>query len=187
MSLDLTKSAAEILLQQINADLGTSFTADQVTFGPVMKNMDADSGTFEAAVQITGVPGVGPNGTVVYKYNRIDLSSIFNGANSSYSVDGGITYAQLLANINAAIGTNMSLSTLPDNDTNQLYVQGDVTPTRKMPFPAPGKTSVQFILTADPNSLIYKGEAMLTAVTAKQSLASYFTAPSTGLAYTAPA
>lgn len=186
VALDLTKSAAAVLLQQINADLGTTWTLNQIVFGPVMQNADVDANLYEAAVTVSGVQGVGPSGTITYKYNRIDLGTIFGSGNNSYSVDGGITYAQLLANINAAVHLNLQLSVLPDNETNQLYVQGDITPPATMPFPVTGKTSVNFLLTADPNSLIYRNSALLTATTAMTSLAAAFAGKSsTGLVYTA--
>jgi hypothetical protein len=190
MSLNLNQSAAAVLLAQINADLGTSWTEEQVTIGQLMANTGPDAAEYDSIVQVNGVQGVGPNGSFYYKYNRLSLSAIFNTDNSTYSVDGGITYAQLLANINTAMGTAMTLTTLPNNDTNQLYVQGDITPPAAFPFPPSGKSSVSFILTADPNSYIYSGEAILTATTAMTGVSQYGTSgvvTSSGLVYTAPA
>jgi hypothetical protein len=188
MSLNLNQSAQAILLAQLNADLGQSWTADQIEFGELALNNGSDAASYEVVIQVTGVPGKGPNGSFYYKYNRIDLSAIFNNTNNTYNVDGGIDYAGLIAKINAAIGTAMVLTVLPDHDTNQLYVAGDIMPA-SMPFPAPGKTSVNFILTADPNSLIYRNSAILVATTAMTSMAAAVGsfAGSTGLTYTAPA
>ncbi len=187
MSLNLTQSAAAVLLAQLNTDLGTNYTAEQITFGPLTTNNGPDAALFEVAVQVNGVQGLGPNGAFFYKYNRVDLSAIFTAENSTYSVDGGITFAQLITNINTAMGTNMVLTVLPDNDTNQLYVAGDIMP-QALPFPAPGNASVNFMITADANSLIYRNAALLTATTATTSLAAAFVGKtSTGLVYTPPA
>jgi hypothetical protein len=186
MSLDLTQSAAAILVQQINADNGTSFTVEQLSFGPVMTNVGADAAEFEVVVIVTGLSAQGWADSFVYKYNRIDLESIFTDSNASYSVDACADYLALLALINTALVTNMQLSTLANNDTNQAYVQGDIVPAT-LPSPAPAHPSVQFILTADLNSYIYRGAAVLTATTAAQSLAGAITVASTGLIYTPPA
>lgn len=188
MSLNLNQSAQAVLLAQINADLVQTWTANQIAFGPLMINNGPDAATYEVMIEVSGVPGVGPNGSFMYKYNRIDLSAIFTDSNNSFNVDGGLTYAQLLAKINTAMGTNMVLTVLPVSDTNQLYVAGDIMPAT-MPFPAPGKTSVNFLLTADQNSLIYRNSALLVATTAMTAMSAAVGsfAGSAGLAYTAPA
>lgn len=185
MSLDLTKSAQAILVQQINSDNGKTFTVEELSFGPVMTNTDPDAEEFEAVVMVTGVAAQGWNDTWPYKFNRIDLETIFAGTNATYNVDSCLEYADLLALINTKLGTNMQLTVLPDNDTNQLYVAGDITPA-SLPSPHPAQPAVAFILTADPNSYIYRGQAMLTATTTTQSISGAIAAPSTGLVYTAP-
>lgn len=188
MSLNLNQSAQAVLLAQINADLGTTWTANQIEFGPLMTNNGPDASTYEVVIEVSGAQGQGPNGSFMYKYNRIDLSAIFNGTNNSYNVDGGLTYMQLLAKINTAMGTNMQLSVLPSPETNQLYVAGDIMPAA-FPFPGPANASVNFILTADPNSLIYRNSAILVATTAMASMATLSNGKtgSTGLVYTPPA
>jgi hypothetical protein len=178
VTLNLNQAAAAILLQQFNADNGTAFTTEQVTFGPVMENNDVDADVYEAAVTMTGVPGSGVYGTFVYKYNRIDLSTIFTS--KSFDVTAITNYQGLITAINAALSTAMQLSVLPNNDSNQLYVAGDISPAA-VPYPPAGKTSVNFLLTADPNSLIYRNSVMLTATTTAVSIAAKATTPSTGL------
>jgi hypothetical protein len=184
-TLNLNQSAAAILLQQFNADNGTNWTPNQVTFSEVMLNNDVDAATYEAVIKISAVPGQGLNGSIYYKYNRIDLSTIFAAGNSSYDVDSYANYQALLTAINAAVGTDMQLTTLPNNDTNQLYVQGDIMPAQ-IPYPPAGKSSVQFVLTADPLSMVYRNSAILTATSTSQNMAGAVTTPSTGLVYTAP-
>jgi hypothetical protein len=190
MSLDLTQSAESVLVQQINIDNpGDALTVEQVSFGSVMANTGPSAispNQYEAVVLVTAVQGQGLNGSFPYPYNRIDLSTIFTDSNSSFNVDSCSTYAELITAINTAIGTNFQLTVLPDNDTNQLYVAGDITPAQ-LPIPPVGKTSVQFILTADPNSLIYRNSVILTATTSANSLSTKFSNPSSGLTYTAPA
>lgn len=181
VTLNLNQAAAAILLQQFNADNGKNFTLAQIQFGPVMENNDVDSATYEAAVQMTGVPGSGVYGSYIYKYNRIDLSTIFTGK-TSYDVTAITSYAGLIAAINAALSTSMQVSVLPNNESNQLYVAGDISPAA-IPYPPAGKTSVNFLLTADPNSLIYRNSVMLTATTTAVSLAASVTTPSTGLVF----
>jgi len=178
VTLNLNQAAAAVLLQQFNADNGTAFTTEQVTFGPVMENNDVDADVYEAAITMTGVPGSGVYGTYVYKYNRIDLSTIFT--DTSFDVTSITNYQGLITAINTALSTSMQLSVLPNHDTNQLYVAGDINPAA-VPYPAPGKTSVNFMLTADPNSLIYRNSVLLTATTTAVSIAAKATVPSTGL------
>jgi hypothetical protein len=185
MSLNLNQAAAAILVAQINLDNGKSFTVDQLSFGPVMTNAGPDSADYEAVVMVTGVPAQGWSGSFPYKYNRINLEEIFTADNSSFSVDAVADYAALVAAINTAMGTNMQLTTLPVADSNQLYVPGDITPAQ-LPAPTPAAPSIAFILTADPNSYIYRGAAILNATTSAESLAAAFTVASTGLTYTAP-
>jgi hypothetical protein len=185
MSLNLNQAAAAILVAQINLDNGKSFTVDQLSFGPVMTNAGSDAAEYEAVVMVTGVPAQGWSDSFAYKYNRISLEDIFTADNSSYNVDACADYAALVAAINTAMGTDMQLSTLPVSDSNQQYVPGDITPAQ-LPAPTPAAPSVAFILTADPNSYIYRGAAILTATTSAASLAGAFTVPSTGLTYTAP-
>jgi hypothetical protein len=181
VTLNLNQAAAAILLQQFNADNGTSYTTEQIEFGPVMENHDVDSATYEACVLMQGVQGSGVAGSYTYKYNRIDLSTIFAG-HATYDVTAMTSYAQLIAAINTALSTDMQISVLPNNDTNQLYVAGDINPA-SLPVPPAGKTSVAFVLTADPNSLIYRNSVVLTATTTATSIAASVTKPSTGLTF----
>jgi hypothetical protein len=184
--LVLTESAQAVLVQQINKDNNKSFTVEQLSFGPVMTNAGPDAAQYEAVVLVTGIPSQGFAGSFAYKYNRIDLDTIFNANNSSYSVDACNEYSDLLALINTAMGTNMAMTVLPNSDVNQPYVSGDVSPAA-LPAPTPAAPKVSFILTADLNSYLYRGAAVLTATTAAVSLATAFTVPSTGLTYTPPA
>lgn len=186
MSLDLTKSPQDILVQQLNKDNpSASLTDASVTFGAVMRNNDPDSDTYEAVIEVQSVQGQGFSNNYFYKYNRIDLASIFNGGNNSFAIGTAKTLADLIGTINSALGTNFTVTTLPNNDTNQLYVQGDVMPLT-LPQPTHQVPSIKFMLTADPNSLIYRGAAMLTLTTNAADLEAAISAPSTGLAYTAP-
>lgn len=186
MSLDLTKSAQDILVQQLNKDNPTAALTDaSVTFSPVMLNSDPDAATYEAVIEVIAVQGQAFSGSYFYKYNRIDLASIFNGSNNSFPIGAAKTLADLLPAINSALGTNFTITTLPNNDTNQLYVQGDVMPLT-LPVPTHQTPSIKFMLTADPNSPIYRGAAMLTLTTTAADLSAAVSAPSTGLTYTAP-
>jgi hypothetical protein len=184
--LILTESAQAVLVQQINKDNNKTFTVEQLSFGPVMTNAGPDSAQYEAVVMVTGVPAQGWAGSFAYKFNRIDLDTIFTTGNSTYSVDSCASYADLIALINTAMGTNMQLTVMPNSDTNQLYTEGDIAPA-VLPAPTPAHPSVAFILTADLNSYLYRGSAILTATTAAVSLSTAFTVASTGLTYTPPA
>lgn len=187
MSLDFTQSPANILVQQLNKDNpGKNLTVAQVTFGPVMANSDPDSATFDSVIEVTSVQGPTYEGSYFYKYNRVDLATLFNVGNSTFAVGTAVELADLLAAINAAAALNLSITVLPNNDTNQLYVQGDVMPI-KLPQPTAAKPSVNFLLSADANSLIFKGAALLTLTTPAANLGATFSAASTGLTYTPPA
>lgn len=184
MSLDFTQSPQAILVQQLNHDNpGKNLTVNQVVFGPVMANSDPDSNLYDSVIEVSAVQGPTFEGSFFYKYNRLDLANIFTSGISTYAVGTAVELADLLAAINTAAKLNLGITTLPNNDTNQLYVQGDVMPM-KLPQPTAAKPSVNFLLSADANSLLFKGAALLTLTTPAANLAASFPVLSTGLTYT---
>jgi hypothetical protein len=185
MSLDFTKPGPQILIDQINADNpAAALTVDKVTFGSPMVNQDPDKALYNSAVYVTPVLGQGFTGPYVYKYNRIDLESLFNPGNSSYAVGNAVRLSDLIAQINAALNIALVSPVVADPSAGVQAASGDYLDI-VLPQPTAKHPSIDFVLTADPSSLIYQGSAILTLTTAAVDLASVIKVPSTGLTYAA--
>jgi hypothetical protein len=184
MSLDFTKTGPEILVDQINADNpAAAITAAMVSFSAPWNNIDpATKASFNTAVEITPVLGQGFTGPMTYPYNRIDLASLFNVSNSSYSVGSAVTLSDLIDQINTALGIKLS-SPVAADPSNGIRAQAGDFIDITLPQPTAKKPSINFVLTADPTSLIYTGSAILTLTTTAKDLAATIAVASTGLVH----
>jgi hypothetical protein len=183
MSLDFTKTGPEILVDQINADNPTAaLSTAMVSFGTPWQNFEADKATYNTAVMITPVLGQGFTGPVRYPYNRIDLASLVNDSNRSFDVESAVNLSDMIERINTALGIKLVSPTVANPSEGVRAQAGDYTDI-VLPQPSAKKPSINFVLTADPTSLIYTGSAILTLTTTAKDLGAAIAVASTGLVH----
>jgi hypothetical protein len=112
-TLDFTQAPAAILLQQINYDNNSSITQAVIAFG--VPSANATGAARNTSVTISAVQGSNFTGTVDWQYNRIDIS-IVPGVRSTLiqMPAGAVNISDLIPNINAAYGINLSAADIVD-------------------------------------------------------------------------
>ncbi|WP_144106595.1 hypothetical protein [Paraburkholderia sp. BCC1886] len=185
-ALDFTQTGQTILLAQIlndNPDCGLS--AANCVFTYPIPNPDAVADGYDTLIRIDPIQGEGFFESFIYKYNKIDLASVFEGATTSFDKGSAVQLSDLIATINESATINLAAPVLADPANNIKAAPGDFNDL-KLPQPTGPGVPVNFILTAAPMSFIYKGDVILTLTTTYKTIASVLTTPSTGLVFTRP-
>jgi hypothetical protein len=139
MTLDLTRSPEQIVVDRINTDNVTKLDASKLRFGAPRLN----NGTKNTRVTVTGLPFSGIIGTVEINYNRIDLNTIPGiGSRVFYADETHTKISDIIPIINSTYGVNL---------TPADYVNGYLmTPDDLI-------TEVDFVIRAAEKSLVYVG------------------------------
>jgi hypothetical protein len=183
MSLDFTKTGQEILVDQINADNpAAALTTAKVQFSAPWSNYEADKATYNTVVMITPVLGQGFTGPVRYPYNRIDLATLVTDSNRSLDAGTAVHLSDMIDRINTALGVKLESPTVADPSNGVVAAPGDYRDII-LPQPTAKKSSVDFVLTADPASLVFMGSAILTLTTTAKDLGATLAVASTGLVH----
>jgi hypothetical protein len=181
MSLDYTKTGPQILVDQINADNpGAGLTTATVEFSDPWINNEADNATYNTAVILTPVLGQGFTGPVRYPYNRVDLASLVTDSNRSFDVGTAVKLSDMIDRINTALGVKLVSPVVADPSNGVVAAAGDYRDI-VLPQPTAKRPSVDFVITADPASLVYTGSAILTLTTTAKDLGATLAVASTGL------
>lgn len=170
MAIDFTKSCKEVLLQRINQDNGTSFTANMVDFGvptPIAGVVEA-AGARNTTILIMPRAGSGLKGSVTLSYRRRNLNQFENSANNTFTKGGAIKIIDLLATIRTQLGIGLDEDDILDG---VLPIFTGVLPNATMPF----------FLEASPACLAYVGKCMLYVRRQDIDLSSIITVPNLGV------
>ncbi len=168
---DYTKSQQQIITDLINADNGTMLTVDMLTFG----YPTAIPGWGNTQVVVTASTGSPYSNSVVFNYNRIDLSTVPGARNIVFDVGSAVNISDLIPAINAAYQINL---------TPGQFIDG---PLPQFTNNTPG-TTIPFTVVADPSSLVFIGRVTLQLARAKIPLSTIITVTAlNGLVYIQPA
>lgn len=153
----LNKPGKELLLDLVNDDNKSTFTFEQVSFGPpVVVSMNQDERNTSCVV--TADPTSPWYGSTPIYYERLFFERMFVDQDVEASSDEVQNDAQLLAALNAEFGLEMQPT--------------DVTITGT--YPRPGHKG-EVTVTAKPGSYVYLGEFIVTFVGNKIQLIDYIT------------
>lgn len=169
---DFTKSAVQILIDQINEDNTSALTPALVTFGAVAVD---GGGVRNSNISATAVGGSGYTGSVEFKYNRVDLASIPGSRSTEFQVGDATNLSDLIDEINVAY---------------QLALTADDFVDAAIPaFPGEEPHETQTInLVAKATSLIFRGQLTLTIDANDVPLSNVITTTTlNGLTYIQPA
>lgn len=169
---DFTKSAVQILIDQINEDNTSTLTPALINFGAVAVD---GGGLRNSNITATAVGGSGYTGSVQFKYDRVDLATIPGARPTAFLVGDAINLADLIDEINVAYQLGLTAADFVD-----VAIPA---------FPGTEPHETQTInLAAKATSLIYRGTLVLTLDANDVTLASVV--PNTtlnGLTYHQPA
>jgi hypothetical protein len=146
--LDFTQPAASVLLAQINHDNGTTVTPDQFRVEEVA-SLVGDSTGLNTIVYVAATQGAQFEGMDYFKYNRIDIATIPNGRQLTFTRNSALYLSDLLPQINEAWDLHLSAADINDG---------------LLP-PSPNTTPVSFMLEITLGSLLWFNEVQI-AVTA---------------------
>lgn len=173
MALDYTKLPKLILLDQINTDNPSHTLTDaQVTFGlPTVSTGGTPARDTE--ITVTAVAGSGYTGSVILRYNRVDLSTVPGVLNKVFSLGDGTTVADLIPEINTRYGINLQAEDYVDAALPAF----DGTPNEQH----------DFSVVANADSLVWRGTLVLTVKSEDIPLSTALTTTTlNGLVYTSP-
>lgn len=138
---DLTKPSANICIDLINATNGTSFPYLYLAFGipvPVKPNCP------KTQLTITAQQGSNFTGQATFFYDRIDLSTVLTELTTPFDLTSCVNISDLLPQINADFGVNLTVADIVD-----------------APLPIFSGQRCLITIVANPNSLVYIGQAVL--------------------------
>lgn len=169
---DFTKSDVQIIIDLLNAKVpNLSLTPELVTFGLPTVNSTNERNT---KVTITAVPGSGYKNFKDLEYNRVDYAVIPGARSIEFPKGDAVKVAELIPEINARFGLNIS-----END----FVDADLPEFVGLP-----NEKLDFVLTANADSLVYRGSVTLKIVAEDLDLAVLISDPVLdGLEYVQPA
>lgn len=146
LRLDLSKSAAEIIVELINYCNGTSLTSDMLTYVIPPSSI---TGTHNTVVIARSTPTSPYEGEMEVTYNRIDLGELFAELDPYLVADSGAKYiSDVIPLINEKYKLNL---------TGDDYLDGPLPDSSLTPV----SEGASFVLKANPRSLIYIGQAAL--------------------------
>lgn len=168
---DFTKLPAEIIIDLINFDNGTSLPPDGLTFGvPTVLS----EGTHNTTVVATAVADSYYEGSVTLTYNRIDLNEVPGIRSKQFVMGTAVNISDLIPQINEAYQLNLQLADFIDGPLPTLPLSGS-------------NPEVAFELIAGPESLIFHNRVTLSAFRPNVALSSVITKTVlSGLVYRQP-
>lgn len=168
---DFTKEDKQIIIDLVNAKVpGLALTPELVTFG--LPTVQAVNGR-NTKLTITAVPGSGYKNFKDLEYNRVDLAVIPGARSKEFPAGDAELISELIPEINAAYGLNLSANDFVDGPLPVFVGE----PNEKK----------DFVLTANADSLVYRGTLTLTLVAEDLDLAVLISDPVLdGLEYTQP-
>lgn len=176
---DFTKSAQQIIIDLVNNDNSLSLTPALVTFGAPTHATVGGSITRDTDLTLTAVAGSGYSGSATIHYNRVDLSTVPGSRSTVFPKGDAVNISDLLPEINAAYGINMSNTADPQHPD---FVDGPL-PT----FTGTPNEQHDFQFTADANSLVWENSVTLTVHANDIPLSSAISNPTlNGLTYVQP-
>ena len=169
---DFTKTAIQILLDQINEDNTAALTPSLVTFGAVAVD---NGGVRNSSISATAVGGSGYTGTVAFLYNRVDLATIPGARPTAFQQGDAVNVSDLIDEVNAAYQLALTIDD---------FVEAAIPA-----FPGEEANETQVVnLVAKATSLVYRGTLALTLSANDIPLSSVITTTTlNGLTYTQPA
>ena len=176
---DFTKAAAQIIIDLVNNDNTLALVVASVTMGAPTAAVLGGSITRDTDLTLTAVEGSGYTGSATIHYNRVDLSTVPGSRSTVFPKGDAVNISDLLAEINAAYGINMSNTDALHHD----FVDGAL-PT----FTGTPNEQHTFQFTADANSLVWENSVTLTVHANDIALSDAITnATLNGLTYVQPA
>lgn len=167
---DFTKLPAEIIVDLINYDNGTTLTTNSLSFGlpsPI-------TGERNTQVTATALAGSYYTGSVNLTYNRIDLLEVPGVRSKVFEIAYGATIADIIPDINLAYAINLTVDDFVDG----------LLPDFTDHIPNEEKT---FELVANSKSLIFINSVVLSAVRRDVELSTIITKTMlSGLVYIQP-
>lgn len=146
MAIDYSKPSKEVLVQKINQDNSTTFTVDQLDFGPpVVIEPVLNRNT---RIVLLARANSGFTGTTAVTYRRRLASKWETQVNKVFSANGATHIAELLPQINLAFGTGLVAAEIEDGP---LPLFQGLTPSGTLPF----------VVKIKPECLMYVGQATL--------------------------
>lgn len=177
---DFTKSAQQIIIDLVNNDNTLALTPALVTFGAPTAATVGGSITRDTDLTLTAVDGSGYTGSATIHYNRVDLSTVPGSRSTTFPKGDAVNIADLLDEINAAYGINMSNTADP--------AHADFTDGPLPAFTGTPNEEHTFQFTADANSLVWENSVQLTVHANDIALSDAITTPTlNGLTYVQPA
>jgi hypothetical protein len=144
MTIDLTKPENEILVDLINQSNGTTLTAAMLTFSsPQVQN-----GLVNTRILASAVPNMGATGEVYLTYHRKDIVDIVGSQNKTFTPNGETTVLGILPLINEEYEINLGVEDVIDASL-PVFPEDETV------------TTLPFVFTIAPGSLIYHGTIQL--------------------------
>lgn len=144
---DFSKLPDEIVFDLINEQNGTALDNSMVTLGTPVETT-AVGVTYNTDILVTARMNSDYAGQVTLGYNRLDIQGFLFGAELGLSVGNAVTYADLIPEINAHLGVNITADDFIDGPIGEWQHTPDETK--------------QLVIPMNPTSKVFVGSLTLT-------------------------